>query len=177
MIRTTLAAAALILAGPALAQDIQVHDPYALSNDRSAAVYMVLRNLGQQDDRLVAVDSPAGRAALASPDGDTDRLVEAEDGFPVAAATEFLLSRGGNHIALRDLTGPLGDGARVELTLTFARAGDIVEIVEVDNARDAPLEHQAMGRENAGDGAAPDLMDMVRREVEVDGEPLTTEAD
>lgn len=141
----TLLAAALAAAIPAavLAEaQIEIVDPYARSSGMSAisgAAFMVLRNTGTTDDRLVAVASPvAERVELHTHiESETGvmRMVEVEEGFAVPAGSEHALQRGGDHVMFLGINTPFTDGATVPLTLTFAQSGDITVDVPVDLQR------------------------------------------
>ena len=50
-----------------------------------------------------------------------------------------MLARGGDHVMLMGLTGPLKDGDSFPLTLTFEHAGNVTVDVVVDSARDATM--------------------------------------
>jgi hypothetical protein len=100
---------------------------------------MVIENTGDTDDRLVAAATDAAeRVELHTHIENTDgvmRMVEVKDGFPIPAGGSHALKRGGDHVMLMGLTGPLEQGATVPLTLTFEQAGDLTLDVVVDNAR------------------------------------------
>ena len=120
----------------------------------AGAVYVEITNAGGVDDALVDVSvdpSVAARAELhettaAEPTDDTDddgmgegsgttmggmmemRPVEE---IPVPAGGSVSLEPGGYHIMLLELAAPLEVGATIEVTLTFAEAGDLVLEAEV----------------------------------------------
>jgi periplasmic copper chaperone A len=90
------------------------------------AAYVYVEN-GGGDDRLVAVESPmADRAELHRTDRDDGiALMHTVTSLPVPAAGATELTAGGAHLMLLGLHGDLTPGARVPLTLRFARAGEI----------------------------------------------------
>ena len=159
MIKTTLLAAACAVAFPlaALADPmIEIVDPYARASGMSAisgAAFMVLRNTGTTDDRLIAATSPvAERVELhthLADDQGVMRMIEVEAGFPVPAGSEHVLGRGGDHVMFLGITTPFADGTTVPLTLTFEQAGDVVVEVPVDLTR-MPAGHGGHGMGQGG---------------------------
>ena len=137
----TLSAAALALAATAaaaLAADLEALDPYARSaNPMSGAAFMVIRNAGPGDERLVAARADISeRVELHThvmEDG-VARMREIE-AIEVPAGGEARLERRGLHVMFLGLTRPLEDGDRFPLELVF-ESGRTLEIeVPVDNAR------------------------------------------
>lgn len=145
MMKPTLLAAAFAVAlAPAALADpqIEILDPYARSsgmNAISGAAFMVLRNSGTTDDRLVAVSSPVAERVELHTHVESEtgvmRMVEVEEGFVVPAGSDHALQRGGDHVMFLGITTPFEDGATVPLTLTFERAGDVTVDVPVDLQR------------------------------------------
>jgi len=154
MTRPTLLAAAFAVAmAPAALADpqIEIVDPYARSsgmNAISGAAFMVLRNTGTSDDRLVGVASPvAERVELHTHiESETGvmRMVEIDGGIALPAGSDHALQRGGDHVMFLGITSPFADGATVPLTLTFERAGDVAVAVPVDLQR-MPAGHGGHG--------------------------------
>ena len=141
----------LILGLPALAEGIVITDAYARSSGPSAksgAVFMQIENTDQAADRLIAASTPAARRAelhthIENADG-VMQMREVEGGFIIPAGDQHLLARGGDHVRLMGLTGPLDHGATMELTLTFEQAGDVTITVPVDLMRKAHGAHMKM---------------------------------
>ena len=109
------ALAALIAAAPSLASaHMIVAEGYARSsNPQAGAAFMVITNHSPIDDRVVSVTSDAAaRVELHTHIQDADgvmRMVEVEDGFPIAAHDSIELLRGGAHVMFMGLTdGPMG---------------------------------------------------------------------
>ena len=143
-IKTTLfaAAAALSFALPAFAGDITIEDPYARSStmmSKSGAAFMMIKNAGASDDRLVGASSDvAERVELHTHKEDANgvmRMMEVEEGFPIPAAGMHALARGGDHVMFMGLTRSLAQGDVITLTLTFENAGDMTIEVPVDLER------------------------------------------
>ena len=148
MLKSLLLAGAMAagLAAAAAAGDLTATDAYARvsgATAKSGAVFLVLSNAGTADDTLIAADTPvAERTELHTHLQDAQgvmRMVEVEDGFPVPAGGSHPLARGGDHVMLLGLTGPLKDGDSFPLTLTFEHGGDVTIDVVVDSARDATM--------------------------------------
>lgn len=139
--RSALVALSLLLAGPAVASEIMVMDPYARAARPGAptgAVFMMLHNMGETDDRLVSAQSPvAQRVELHTHimDGDIMKMRKVEGGIPVPAGGMHELGRGGDHVMLMGVTEDLIDGETISITLTFEVSGEVTIEVPVDNAR------------------------------------------
>ncbi len=131
----------ILLSTAAWAEDIAIEDAYARVSRPGAptgAIFMVIQNSGNADDILVAAASPiAKRVELHTHimEDDVMRMRPIEGGIKVAAKGTHALERGGDHVMLMGLTELLEDGMRVELTLTFENAGEVVTMVPVDNLR------------------------------------------
>ncbi|GAA0302356.1 copper chaperone PCu(A)C [Rhodovulum strictum] len=145
--KTFLLAGALALAPvlPALADNIEIQDPYARAStmmSKSGAAFMVLVNTGAEDDRLVSAASDvAERVELHTHEADANgvmRMVEVEEGFAIPAGGSHELKRGGDHVMFLGLTRPLAQGDSVTVTLNFEKAGEVVVEIPVDVTRDSP---------------------------------------
>ncbi|MDG4647428.1 copper chaperone PCu(A)C [Roseibacterium sp. SDUM158017] len=141
-LKTAMLAGACALVLPTLAAaQVTVEDPYARAAGpaaRSGAAFMRIVNDGATDDRLLAAASDvAERVELHTHvmDGDIMRMVHVEEGFAVPAGGATALQRGGMHVMFLGLTRSLAQGDEIELTLTFAGAGEMTVTVPVDNAR------------------------------------------
>ncbi len=140
-----LAAFAALLITPALAEDV-THGDLTISDawsrettpaQKAGAGYMIVRNAGSSDDRLVAAAAAvAERVELHThimEDGVAKmRQVEAID---VPAGGEAKLAPGGLHIMFIGLTGPLEEGTSFPLTLTFENAGAVEVEVPIRDVR------------------------------------------
>ncbi len=140
----TFAAAtvASLIAVPALASDITVTDAYARSGSpaaKSGAAFMIIENAGAEDDQLIAAASDAAvRVELHTHKETGDgvmQMMEVEGGFTIPAGGRHMLMRGGDHVMLMGLTGPMEDGKSVTITLTFEKAGDVELEVPIDLQR------------------------------------------
>ncbi len=100
---------------------------------------MMIHNSGDEADRLIAVSSDAAARTelhthLQGENG-VMRMVHVEEGFELPANGEIAMVRGGKHVMLMGLTGPMEQGETVTITLTFEKAGDVVVDVPVDLER------------------------------------------
>ena len=136
------ALAAVTLAFPALAGEIEVRDAYARAASPAAkagAIFMTLANTGTQDDRLLAVASDVAQKVelhthVQSGDG-IMKMTAIEGGIDLPAGATHALERGGDHVMLMGLTRSLAQDDTVTLTLTFEHAGEITVDVPVDLTR------------------------------------------
>ena len=144
-----LALALSLAATPLFAADITVEDAYARASRPGAptgAMFMTIRNSGDADDRLVAVESPIAQLVELHTHIDDNGVMKmrpVDDGFEIPAGGEHQLMRGGDHVMLMGLTQSLENGKTVPLTLVFEKAGEITLDVTVDNDR-----QQGMGMGN-----------------------------
>ncbi|WP_240453827.1 copper chaperone PCu(A)C [Chachezhania antarctica] len=131
------------LGSPALADPmIRIVDPYtrvASPVAKAGAAFMIIENEGDSADRLIGVRTgAAARAELHTHKESADgvmQMLKVEDGIPVAAGGTHMLARGGDHVMLMGLTGPLEQGSSIPVTLIFETSGEIDVDIPVDNDR------------------------------------------
>ncbi|QBY01078.1 copper chaperone PCu(A)C [Rhodophyticola sp. CCM32] len=152
----TLALAVTTSIGLVLPGLVQAHmiieDAYARSSSavaQSGAAFMTITNHSDTDDRVVAVTSDAAdhvelHTHLQDSNG-VMRMIEVEDGFPVAAGQTIALMRGGDHIMFMGLTDPFIQGEELEVTISFEHAEPVTLMIPVD------LERQDHGGMNHGE--------------------------
>ena len=135
-------ATATLIALPAFADSIMVMDPYARAASPTAkagAAFMTLHNISQEDDRLIAARTDAAKRVELHTHKETGdgimQMMEVEEGFPVVAGEMIHLKRGGEHVMLMGLNGPLEQGADISVTLVFETAGEVEVTIPVDNER------------------------------------------
>ncbi|WP_299689429.1 copper chaperone PCu(A)C [uncultured Tateyamaria sp.] len=140
--RLTATLLATLIALPAAAADIMVMDPYARAANPSAksgAAFMTLHNTGTADDRLIAAQTDAAKRVELhthiETGGGVMQMTEIEGGIALPAGEMHKMVRGGDHVMLMGLTGPLEQGAEITVTLVFEQAGEVVVTIPVDNAR------------------------------------------
>lgn len=131
-----------LVAFPAFADGIKVMDPYARTASpaaKSGAAFMMIHNETGADDVLVAARSDvAARVELHTHIETGDgvmQMIEIEGGIPIADGDAHAMVRGGDHVMLMGLTGPLVQDTEIEVTLVFEQAGEVVVTMPVDNAR------------------------------------------
>ena len=136
----------LILAGcsgsPPAGPQISVEDPWARAmsvltdpgaGDVNSAVYLLLRNEGRGEDRLLGGETPvAGRVEIheTRTEGDVARMRRV-DGVPLPPDSAVELSPGGLHIMLIGLRRTLREGDEFDLTLVFQESPDLLVRVPV----------------------------------------------
>ncbi|UBM24810.1 copper chaperone PCu(A)C [Pseudomonas sp. p1(2021b)] len=154
MLKHALVLAALMLPG-AFANaheytvgDLHIAHPWSLAlppNAPNVAAYFVVHNNGQEDDRLLSVDSPiTDDAQLHEHARTADGLMKMQQvpSVLVPAGKDLTFAPSAYHVMLmqpkdRSL---LSDGKRFPLTLHFEKAGDVT--VEVAVQQQPPAEQQ-----------------------------------
>ena len=144
-------------ATPLFAGDIEIHEAYARAARPGApvgAMFMVIYNNGDTDDRLVSAASPIAKKVELHTHIDDNGIMkmrEVEGGFPVPAGGHHELARGGDHVMLMGLTDTLENGMAVPLTLVFENAGKMQFDVIVDNDRQQGQHGVEHGEHKHGD--------------------------
>ena len=104
---TGLIFSAGVLAGSA--DNVAVQDPYvrmAPPNAPATGAFMVIRNNGDKDVKVLKADNPASR-------------VTEVPAIEIKAKGEAVLKPGSLHVMLIDLKAPMKEGDSVPITLTF----------------------------------------------------------
>lgn len=124
----SLATLLAVLAAPSFAAGaadaITVVDPYvrqAPPGAMATGAFMVIRNGGAKDVRLVKADNPASKLTELHThinDGGVMKMRPVKD-IPVKAKGEAVLKPGGLHVMLIDMKAPMKEGDMIPLTLTF----------------------------------------------------------
>lgn len=92
----------------------------------TTAGYVILRNVGDADDRLMAVTSDIARSVSIHATQVKDGVMSMEalsDGVPLPAGETVILAPRGLHLMIQGTVDPLAEGQTVPLTLKFATAG------------------------------------------------------
>ncbi|MEL6621116.1 MAG: copper chaperone PCu(A)C, partial [Pseudomonadota bacterium] len=63
------------------------------------------------------------------------KMQEIEGGIALPAGGTHHMMRGGDHVMLMGLTGPLEQGAEINVTLIFEQAGEVDVTIPIDNER------------------------------------------
>jgi copper(I)-binding protein len=106
--------------------------------------YLVIRNTGAQDDRLVSAESPVAGSVEThemAMDGQTMRMRKLKDGIVVAAGSTVELKPGGLHLMFMKVTAPFQAGGTVPLRLRFAKAGEAEIAVPVTTVEPGTQDH------------------------------------
>lgn len=118
---------------PVAAQEARLHMDDAWSRPMesgggSGAGYLSIRNDGDSDARLIAVEADrAGRAELhrtVVEDG-VARMRPVTEGIAIPSGETVALEPGGLHIMFRDVAEPFVDGEHIEAVLVFEAAGEV----------------------------------------------------
>lgn len=135
-------AATFILTGTAFAEGIVAQDAYARAsrpNAPTGAVFLMLMNHTDQDDRLLSVQSDAAKRVELHTHIDKGegvmQMTQIEDGIAIPAGGSHRMKRGGDHVMLMGLTQSLVHGETVTVTFEFEKAGEFIVEIPVDNER------------------------------------------
>ena len=109
----------------------------------NGAIYFTIVNHGD-GDKLLGARSSASRGAEIHGSAARNGVVEMQrtEALTIGARASVELAPGGTHVMLVGLTAPLAAGAKVNLTLVFAAAGEVAVEVPVVDARSAPPAHE-----------------------------------
>jgi periplasmic copper chaperone A len=97
------------------------------------AAYLIVRNEGDKDDRLVGAASPAAESVEAHETVDENGVARMRplEGASIPAGGALVMRPGGAHLMLMGLAAPLREGSSFKLTLTFERAGKMTVEAQV----------------------------------------------
>lgn len=98
------------------------------SNGDNSAAYMTITNSGAADTLVTVSGDFATMIELHTVSNDNGMMDmhPAKDGVPIPANGTQMLKPGGFHVMIMGLTKELTQGDTVQLTLTFAHAGNVV---------------------------------------------------
>lgn len=111
-----------VLAGAA--DNVLVHEPYvrlAPPNAPATGAFMVIRNGGEKDIKVVKADNPVSKVTELHThlnDGGVMKM-RPVPGIDIKAKGEAVLKPGSLHIMMIDLKAPMKEGDVVPITLTF----------------------------------------------------------
>ena len=134
--RSLLAAALLLAALPAAAQDyklgtLEIATPWTRATAptaKSGGGFMTITNKGTTADRLVAARSNVSAKVEIHEmkmDGSVMRMRELEKGLEIPPGATVALKPGSFHIMFMELKAPFAVNGKVPLTLVFEKAGAI----------------------------------------------------
>lgn len=110
--------------------------PLGLSH--ATAAYVEIENLGSSDDKLLSVSCNCAQEASLHTmrmNGTMMEMSEAKDGFDIKSGQALSLKPGGDHIMVMGLNDGLKAGQPVELTLRFARSGEVRLMAPVEGLK------------------------------------------
>ena len=131
-----LAGIALALSLPAMAQSIDIKQPWirgTVPGQKATGAFMDITS--KVPARLVAVASPAAGAVeihQMKMDGNVMKMFPVAAGLDLPANRTVRLAPGGYHVMMMDLKQPLQAGDRVPLRLTFELANRKRETIALD---------------------------------------------
>jgi uncharacterized protein YcnI/copper(I)-binding protein len=100
--------------------------------------FVTIANKGGEDDRLVsATSSQAGEVQLheMAMEGDVMKMRQLNDGIVIPAGQTVELKPGGLHLMFYKVAEPFKEGATVNVTLTFEKAGAVEVVLPVGPAK------------------------------------------
>jgi copper(I)-binding protein len=118
------------------ADSIVINDPWVREVppvSSVSAVYMVIDNTGDEDDKLTGVRSKASRHAelhTTKIDDNNIATMIKVDYLTLPSGEQTELKPGGSHIMLRELKSPLKAGDKVLVELIFEKSG--TKIIEAE---------------------------------------------
>ncbi|MBU3055829.1 copper chaperone PCu(A)C [Pseudomonas indica] len=101
-------------------------------NAPAGAAYFTIVNKGEENDRLVGVQTPKAGSAMLHTTVQIGEMMKMQhlDSIAIPAGGKVEFKPNGNHVMLMGLKEPLVDGERFPLTLEFEKAGKVeVEVV------------------------------------------------
>lgn len=127
MLRISLLAAGLLFSAGVLAaaaDQVSVQDPYvrlAPPGAPATGAFMVLKNGGDKDVKVVKADNPASKVTEMHSHVNDNGVMKMRPvpGIDIKAKGEAVLKPGGLHIMLIDLKAPMKEGEVVPITLEF----------------------------------------------------------
>ena len=127
MKRLTMLAAGLLFSAGVLAgaaDNVSVQDPYvrlAPPNAAATAAFMVIRNTGDKDVKVVKADNPVSKATELHTHLNEGGVMKMRPvpAIEIKAKGEAVLRPGGLHVMMIDLKAPMKEGDSVPITLTF----------------------------------------------------------
>jgi len=123
---TMLAAGLLFSAGvqAGAADNVSVQDPYvrlAPPNAAATGAFMVIRNTGDKDVKVVKADNPVSKVTELHTHLNEGGVMKMRPvpAIEIRAKGEAVLRPGGLHVMMIDLKAPMKEGDSVPITLTF----------------------------------------------------------
>ena len=149
--RSILVAGLLFSAGvlAGAADNVSVQDPYvrlAPPNAPATGAFMVIRNTGDKDVKVVKADNPVSKATELHTHLNEGGVMKMRPvpAIEIRAKGEAVLRPGGLHVMMIDLKAPIKEGDSVPITLTFddGSSKQVDAKVLRATAAPAPTEHK-----------------------------------
>jgi len=118
---------------------IEVTDAWARPTSGAgqvSAAYLIVRNEGTAEDRLIGASSEAARQVTvhsSSNEVGIARMRRLENGLAIPPGASVKLKPGGNHMMLEGLKAPLAVGESIRIALRFERSGEKIVTVPIGN--------------------------------------------
>jgi len=133
---------ALVLVGPASAEDVKAGDlvitqAWTRATPNGAKIgggYLTIENKGTTPDRLVTgTGDIAGRMEIheMAMDNGVMKMRPLDKGLAIEPGKTVKLAPGGYHLMMFDLKNPLKQGEKVPVTLQFEKAGKVTVSLDV----------------------------------------------
>lgn len=119
--------------------NLHIHHPWVRVSPANAKVmagYMIIMNMGAEDDRLVAATGEIAKTVTlhtVKMQGAVVKMEEMKDGIAIPAGATVELKPKSLHVMFSDLTTEPMEGQVFKGTLTFAKAGTVDVEYEVTN--------------------------------------------
>lgn len=152
MMKLSLLASGLLLSTAVLAgaaDQVSVQDPYvrlAPPNAPATGAFMVIKNNGDKDVKVLKADNPSSRATELHTHLNEGGVMKMRPvpGIDIKAKGEAVLKPGGMHVMLIDLKSAMKEGDVVPITLTFddGSSKQVDAKVMKPTATPMPMEHK-----------------------------------
>lgn len=135
------------------ASSVMITEAYARASATptagAGAAYISLMNHASEADTLLSAASPAAEAVEVHMTETVDGVMKMRGAGPLEVPAMGMLEMkpGGYHLMLMGLKAPLAKGNDIEITLTFAKAGDVKVKVPVGEVAAGGHDH-SMGGES-----------------------------
>ncbi len=119
------------------AGDLVISQPWSRAAPRgaeTASSYLTIENKGAAADRLVGASSDVAEKIeieQISKVGGATQVKPVDGGLAIAPGEKMVLAPGGNRLGLQKLKSQLKKGAKVSMTLTFEKAGQVAVSFDV----------------------------------------------
>jgi copper(I)-binding protein len=147
MNKLSLLVAGLLLSAGAVAgsaDQVTVHEPYvrlAPPNAPATGAFMIIRNAGKSDVKVVKADNPASQVSELHTHLNEDGVMKMRPvpAIDIKAGGEARLQPGGLHVMMITLKAPMKEGDMVPITLTFEDGSSKVVEAKVMRPVAAPM--------------------------------------